>query len=92
MKQNLAICSAFVQFLTKQTGGNVALGVGGKLKILFDTIATLKGSVMAATSTAKEVAQTANEANTCATTTNTNTDAAKNAVNSIYLTNCSLKR
>jgi hypothetical protein len=91
LKHNPAICSAFVQFLTKKTGGNVASGVGSQINTLSDTAATLKGLVSAATSAAKEVMQTAKEANTRTTTANTNADAAKNAVNSIYTKKNSLK-
>jgi hypothetical protein len=83
LKNNLAILTAFVRFLTKQTGGNVTSGVGGQIKALTDMVATLKGLVSTATSAAKEAAQAAKEANTRATMANTNADAAKNAVNSI---------
>ncbi len=41
---------------------------------------------------AKEASQAAKEANARATMANTNTDAAKNAVNLIYTKNSSLKR
>ncbi len=92
LKNNPAILTAFVHFLTKQTGGNVASGVGGQIKALTDTVATLQGSVSMATSTTKEATQVAKEANTRATRANTNADAAKNAVNSIYSKNSTLKR
>jgi hypothetical protein len=92
LTHNPAINSAFVPFLTKQMGGNVTLGMGSQIKALSDTMATLKGSVTAATSATKEAVQTAKEANTRATTANTNADAAKNAVNLIYSKNSTLKR
>ncbi len=81
---------AYVQFLTKQMGGDVVSGVGGQIKALTDAVATLKGLVSAATSAAKEATQAVKEANTRATTANTNTDVAKNAVNTIYLKNSTL--
>ncbi len=68
------------------------MGVGGQIKTLSDTISTLKGLVVVAAKKAKEVAQVAKEANTWATLADTNADAAKNAVNSIYTNNSSLKR
>jgi hypothetical protein len=83
LKYNLAILTAFVQFLTKQTGGNVSLGVGRQIKTLTDSIATLKGLVAAATAVAKEALQAKKEANRRGTIANTNANAAKNAVNLI---------
>ncbi len=67
----------------------MALGAGGQIKTLSDTISTLKGSVAGA---AREVAHGAKEANMRTTLANTNARAAKNAVNSIYTKNSSLKR
>jgi hypothetical protein len=92
LKHNPAICSAFIQFLMKQTAVNVASGIGSQIKTLLDTIATLKGLMLVAASAAKEAAQLAKEANTWASTANANADVAKNAVNSIYTKNSSLKR
>ena len=92
LRNNPAILLAFIRFLTKMTGGNVSAGVGGKIKALTDSIATLKGAATAATAAAKETTQMAKEANTRATTANTNADAAKNSVNSLYSKNSTLKR
>jgi hypothetical protein len=92
LRENPAICSAFVHFLTKQTGGNVALGVGSQLKTLAETVTTLKGSVSAATGAAKEATQVAKEATTCASMANTTANTAKNAVNAIYSKKSTLKR
>ncbi len=91
LKYNSAISTANVQFLTKTTGGNVASGVGGQLKTLTNMIATLKSLVTMVAKEAKEVAQAAKEANTHASFANMNADAAKNAVNSIYTKNSTLK-
>jgi len=44
---------AFIRFLTKMTGGNVSGGVGGQIKALTDSIATLKGAATAATAVAE---------------------------------------
>jgi hypothetical protein len=92
LKNNSAISTGYVRFLTKTTGGNVASGVGGQLKTLTNTIATLKSMVATAAKEAKEAAQAAKEANTHASLANTNADAAKNAVNSIYTKKSTLKR
>jgi hypothetical protein len=91
LRNNPAISTAFIRFLTKMTGGNVSAGVGGQIKALTDSIATLKGAATAATAAAKEATQMAKEANTRATTANTNADAAKNSVNSLYSKNSTLK-
>ncbi len=91
LRENPANCSAFVRFLTKQMGGNVASGVGGQHKTLAETAATLKGSVCMAMGAAKEATQAAKEATTHASTANTTTNAAKNAVNTIYSKNSTLK-
>ena len=92
LRNNPAISTAFIRFLTRMTGGNVSAGVGGQIKALTDSIATLKGAATAATAAAKEATQTAKEANTRATTANTNADAAKNSINSLYSKNSTLKR
>jgi hypothetical protein len=92
LRENPAICRSFVRFLTKQMGGNVALGVGGQLKTLAETVATLKGLVSTAMGVAKEAPQAAKEAMTCASTANTTANVAKDAVNAIYSKNSTLKR
>ncbi len=92
LKNNLAILTAFVRFLTKQTLANVASGVGRQIKTLTDAVATLKGSVSTATTAAKEATKAAKEANAWAMTANTNADAAKNGLNALYSKNSTLKR
>ncbi len=87
MRNNPAISTAFIRFLTKMTGGNVSAGVGGQINSLTDSIVTLKGAATAATVATKEATQTAKEANTA----NTNADTAKNSVNSLYSKNSTLK-
>jgi hypothetical protein len=91
LRENPAICSAFVNFFTKQMGGNMASGVGGQLKTLAETIAMLKGLVSAAMGVAKEATQVTKEATTHAYMANTTVNAAKNAVNAIYLKKGTLK-
>ncbi len=91
LRENLAICSAFVHFLTKQTGGNVALGVGGQLKTLAETVTTLKSLVSTAAGAAKEATQAAKDATSHISMANTTADAAKNAVNAIFSKNSTLK-
>ncbi len=92
LKNNSAISTTFIRFLTKQTSANVASGVGGQMKTVTDTVTMQKGSVTAATTAAKEATQAAKEANACATTANTNADTAKNSLNSLYAKNLTLKR
>jgi hypothetical protein len=92
LKYDSAILTAYVQFLTKTMGGNVASGIGGQLKMLTNTIATLKSLVAMEAKEAKEAAQAAKKANTRASLANTNADAAKNAVNTIYTKKSTLKR
>jgi hypothetical protein len=92
LKYNSAISTAYVRFLTKTMGGNVAWGVGGQLKTLTDMIATLTSLVTTAAKEANEAAQVAKEANTRASSASTNADPAKNAVNSIYTKKSTLKR
>jgi hypothetical protein len=91
-KNNPAISTAFVRFLTRQTAQNVASEIGLQLKTICDSVATMKGAVTAATSAAKEATQAAKEANTRATTANTKADAAKNGINALYSKNSTLKR
>jgi len=92
LKNNPAISTAFVRFLTRQTAQNVASGIGSQLKTISDSVASMKETVSAATTAAKEATQAAKEANTRATTANTNADAAKNGLNSLYSKNSTLKR
>ena len=92
LKNNPAISTAFVRFLTRQTAQSVASGIGSQLKAISDSVATMKGAVSAATSAAKEATQAAKEANTRASTANTNADAAKNGLNALYSKNSTLKR
>jgi hypothetical protein len=54
LKNNPAILTAYVRYLTKQTGGNAPSGIGGQLKALADTVVMLKGTVSVATTAAKE--------------------------------------
>jgi hypothetical protein len=45
LRNNPAISTAFIRFLTKMMGGNVSVGVGGQIKALTDSIVTLTGAV-----------------------------------------------
>ena len=92
LRNNPAVLMAFIRFLTKMTGENVLADVGGQIKALSDSIATLKGAATAVTAVAKDATQTAEEANTRATMANKNIDVAKNSVNSLYSKNPTLKR
>ncbi len=92
LKYNSMIRTTFIHFLTKQTGSNVASGVGGQLKTHTDLLHKMKGLVSLATDAAKEVTKAAKDAITCSSTANSNADAAKNAVAGLFLKNPTLKR
>lgn len=92
LKYNSTIGTAFIRFLTKQTGSNVASGVGGQLKAHTDLLATMKGTVHSAAEAAKEATKTAKEALTRASTANTTADAAKNTLAGLFTKNTTLKR
>jgi hypothetical protein len=88
---NAAIATAFMRFLVKTMVGSSATSSGGQLKTLTDKVKKLQTAVMTATTMAKDTARDAKEATAHASTTNTNADTAKNAVNSVYSKNPSLK-
>jgi hypothetical protein len=91
LHRNAAIATAFMRFLVKTTAGSAAAGGGGQLKTLTDTVATLVTSVATATTVAKDAARDAKEASACASTANTKADVAKNAVDTFYSKNPTLK-
>ena len=85
LKSHPAIGSAFICFLTKQTGNNMASSVGvqlGKLTELVGKIETLAKMVDAA---AKEAAEVAREANTHPSTANTTAKKANNGSKLLYM-------
>jgi hypothetical protein len=92
LHRNAAIAAVFMCFLVKTMAGSAAAGGGGQLKTLTDMVATLKTSVAAAMTAAKDAARDDKEASACASMTNTKADAAKNAVDTFYSKNPTLKR
>jgi hypothetical protein len=73
MKYNPAISSAFVRFLTKQTGSNVGAGI-------VVMISKLESRLHAGEAAAKEALQTAKEASKRATGASTAADTCKTAL------------
>ena len=89
---NAAIATAFIRFLVKTTARSSAVSGGGQLKTLTDKVEKLQTAVGMATTTSKDAIKDSKEALTRASGANTNADAAKNAVNTFYSKNPSLKR
>jgi hypothetical protein len=90
---NSTIATAFMRFLVKTSAGNAAGGGGaGQLKTLTDKIEKLQTAAAMATTVSKDALKDSKEALTRASTVNTQADAAKNAVNSLYAKNPTLKR
>ena len=81
-----------MRFLVKTSAGNAAGGGGGQLKTLTDKVDKLQTAVALATTTSKDALKDSKEALTRASTANTQADNARNAVNSLYAKNSTLKR
>jgi uncharacterized membrane protein YwzB len=80
MKYNTAISSAFIRFLTKQTGSNVSAGVGNLLS-------KLEEKVWSAKKNAKDAITLANEAIKRATSASTTADKANKGLANLYTKN-----
>jgi len=92
LKSHPAIGSAFIRFLTKQTGNNVASGVGvqlGKLTTAVDRIETLAKTAETA---AKDASRVSKEANARAATANLTAEKASEGLRTLYTKNTILKR
>jgi hypothetical protein len=85
MKYNPAISAAFVQFLTKQTGGNVSTGVGGQMQVVNDKIKTIKAL-------AKEAKKESSNAVARTTMASSTADDVKKKLNSLQANNPTLKK
>jgi hypothetical protein len=92
LQSNSTIVTAFMHFLVKTSAGNAAGGRGGQLKTLTDKVEKLQMAVAMATTVSKDVLKVSKEALTRARTANTHADNAKNAVNTVYAKNPTLKR
>ena len=92
LHNNSTIATAFMRFLVKTSAGNAAGGGGGQLKTLTDKVDKLQTAVALATTTSKDALKDSKEALTRASTANTQADNARNAVNSLYAKNSTLKR
>ena len=85
MKYSPAISAAFVQFLTKQTGGNVSAGVGCQMQVVNDKIKTIEAL-------AKEAKKESSNAIARATTASSAADDVKKKLNSLQANNLTLKK
>jgi hypothetical protein len=92
LQSNSTIATAFMSFLVKTSAGNAAGGGGGQLKTLTDKVEKLQTAADMATTVSKVAMKDSKEALTRASTANTQADTAKNAVNSLYAKNPTLKR
>ena len=92
LKSHLTIGSAFIWFLTKQTGNNVASGVGVQLGKLTESVSRIKNLAKTADLAAKDAAKVAKEVNTCSSAANTSAKKAKNDMKTLYTKNSTLKR
>ena len=92
LKSHPAIGSTFIQFPTKQTGNNVALGVGVQLGKLTESVGRIETLTKTADGAAKEAARVAKEANGCSSAANTTAKKANNGLKLLYTKNLTLKR
>jgi hypothetical protein len=92
LQSNSTIATAFMRFLVKTSAGNAAGGGGGQLKTLTDKVEKLQTAAAMATTVSKDALKDSKEALTRASTANTQADTARNAVNSLYAKNPTLKR
>jgi hypothetical protein len=92
LQSNSTIATAFIRFLVKTSAGNAAGGGGGQLKTLTDKVEKLQTAAATATTVSKDALKDSKEALTRASTADMHADTAKNAVNSIYAKNLTLKR
>ena len=85
LKYNPSILAAFMQFLTKVTGGNAAAGVAG-------TVALLENKLKNLDNTLKEVKKEAAAASSRATTAGNAAEEAKSKLTKLYQANPTLKK
>ena len=92
LKSHPAIGSAFIRFLTKQTGNNVASGVGVQLGKLTESIGRVDTLAKTADAAAKEAARVVKEANGRSSAANTTAEKANDGLKLLYTKNSTLKR
>jgi hypothetical protein len=85
MKYNSSISAAFMRFLTKVMGGNVASEVSGSMAQLEAMIKTLKAML-------KEIKKESEGTCSCATAACNATEDAKKGLTTLYQANSSLKK
>ena len=92
LKSHPVIGSTFIWFLTKQTGNNMALGVGVQLQKLTESVSSrIKNLAKTADLAAKDAAKVAKEVNTCSSAANTSAKKAKDDLKTLYKKNLTLK-
>jgi hypothetical protein len=92
LKSHPAIGSAFIRFLTKQTGNNVASGVGVQLGKLTTAVERIETLAKTADTAAKDAARVSKEANTRAATANSTAEKASEGLKTLFTKNTTLKR
>ena len=92
LKSHPAIGSAFIRFLTKQTGNNVASGVGIQLGKLSTAVDRIESLAKTADTAAKDASRVAKEATTRAATANGTAEKASDGLKSLYAKNSTLRR
>jgi len=93
LKSHPAIGSAFIRFLTKQTGNNVASGVGVQLGKLTTAVDRIESLAKTADTAAKDAARGSKEANARTATANLTAERASGeGLKTLYTKNSTLKR
>ena len=91
LKSHPAIGSAFIRFLTKQTGNNVALGIGVQLEKLTTAVDRIESLAKMADTAAKDAARVSKKANARAATANLTAKKASEGLKMLYTKNSTLK-
>ncbi len=92
LKYNLAFSAAFICFLTKQTGQNMATGVGSQIKALTDALEKYVKITKEAPDAAKEATRGSKEACTWSNMGSLAADKAVSDVKAILVKNSNLKQ
>ncbi len=92
LKSHPATGSAFIRFLTKQTGNNVASSIGVQLGKLTELVGRIENLAKTADAAANEAAKVAKEANQHSSAANTSADKATDGLKMLYTKNSTLKR
>ena len=92
LKSHPAIGSAFIRFLTKQTGNNMASDVSVQLGKLMAAVDRIEALAKTADAAAKDAARGAKEATTHASVANSTAEKASKGLKMLYTKNSTLRR